>query len=298
MLGLFACSDKNADEADRLNSKAYAFHYRSLDSTVVYAQRALDVSEDYADGRAEALNNLAFVHISKMEFEKASKLLNDVQNITDNQVELLVSDVQMMRLCQRQSRNKDFYNYRESALRRLKRIKEEAHNLSPRLRKRMIYAETELYIVASVYFYYIGLPERAVIEQENIEPNGDIQQDTAQWLSYMYNVGAGGLISAPTKEAICQQEFEFLFRCYGLAMQSHYSYWEANSLQAISEHLIDKRQRRQLVRDNTTAITILNTDEMPDSLLAGNLAQRALVIFSSYGDVYQTAGAYRTLASC
>ena len=298
MLGLFACSDKNADEADRLNSKAYAFHYRSLDSTAVYAQRALDVSEDYADGRAEALNNLAFVHISKMEFEKASKLLNDVQNITDNQVELLVADVQMMRLCQRQSRNKDFYNYRESALRRLKRIKEEAHNLSPRLRKRMIYAETELYIVASVYFYYIGLPERAVIEQENIEPNGDIQQDTAQWLSYMYNVGAGGLISAPTKEAICQQEFEFLFRCYGLAMQSHYSYWEANSLQAISEHLIDKRQRRQLVRDNTTAITILNTDEMPDSLLAGNLAQRALVIFSSYGDVYQTAGAYRTLASC
>lgn len=298
MLGLFACSDKNADEADRLNSKAYAFHYRSLDSTAVYAQRAFDVSEDYADGRAEALNNLAFVHISKMEFEKASKLLNDVQNITDNQVELLVADVQMMRLCQRQSRNKDFYNYRESALRRLKRIKEEAHNLSPRLRKRMIYAETELYIVASVYFYYIGLPERAVIEQENIEPNGDIQQDTAQWLSYMYNVGAGGLISAPTKEAICQQEFEFLFRCYGLAMQSHYSYWEANSLQAISEHLIDKRQRRQLVRDNTTAITILNTDEMPDSLLAGNLAQRALVIFSSYGDVYQTAGAYRTLASC
>lgn len=298
MSGLFACSDKNADEADRLNSKAYAFHYRSLDSTAVYAQRALDVSEDYADGRAEALNNLAFVHISKMEFEKASKLLNDVQNITDNQVELLVADVQMMRLCQRQSRNKDFYNYRESALRRLKRIKEEAHNLSPRLRKRMIYAETELYIVASVYFYYIGLPERAVIEQENIEPNGDIQQDTAQWLSYMYNVGAGGLISAPTKEAICQQEFEFLFRCYGLAMQSNYSYWEANSLQAISEHLIDKRQRRQLVRDNTTAITILNTDEMPDSLLAGNLAQRALVIFSSYGDVYQTAGAYRTLASC
>ena len=298
MLGLFACSDKNADEADRLNSKAYAFHYRSLDSTAVYAQRALDVSENYADGRAEALNNLAFVHISKMEFEKASKLLNDVQNITDNQVELLVSDVQMMRLCQRQSRNKDFYNYRESALRRLKRIKEEAHNLSSRLRKRMIYAETELYIVASVYFYYIGLPERAVIEQENIEPNGDIQQDTAQWLSYMYNVGAGGLISAPTKEAICQQEFEFLFRCYGLAMQSNYSYWEANSLQAISEHLIDKRQRRQLVRDNTTAITILNTDEMPDSLLAGNLAQRALVIFSSYGDVYQTAGAYRTLASC
>ena len=35
---------------------------------------------------------------------------------------------------------------------------------------------------------------------------------------------------------------------------------------------------------------------MPDSLLAGNLAQRALEIFEQYGDVYQTAGAWRTLS--
>ena len=298
MLGLFACGNNNAEEADRLNTLAYAFHYRDLDSTAMYAQRAFDASANYANGRAEALNNQAFVYIAKMEFETASKLLADVQRITDNQVELLVADVQMMRLCQRQSRNKDFYNARESALRRLKRIKEEAYDLSPRLRKRMVYAETELYIVASVYFYYIGLPERAVAEQEHIAPNGDIQQDTAQWLSYMYNLGAGGLITAPTKAAICQQEFDYLFRCYTLAVQSNYPYWQANSMQALSEHLIPPAQRRQLVKDNATAITILNTDAMPDSLLAGNLAQRALVEFSNYGDVYQTAGAYRTLASC
>lgn len=37
---------------------------------------------------------------------------------------------------------------------------------------------------------------------------------------------------------------------------------------------------------------------MPLELLAGNFAQRALNIFSEYGDVYQTAGAYRTLAEC
>lgn len=37
---------------------------------------------------------------------------------------------------------------------------------------------------------------------------------------------------------------------------------------------------------------------MPEQLLAGNLAQRSLHIFQRYGDVYQTAGCYRTLASC
>ena len=95
VLGLFACGDKNVAEADRLNSMAYAFHYRNLDSTAAYAQRALNVSGNYAAGRAEALNNMAFVRISKMEFETASELLNDVKNVTDNQVELLVADVQL-----------------------------------------------------------------------------------------------------------------------------------------------------------------------------------------------------------
>ena len=42
----------------------------------------------------------------------------------------------------------------------------------------------------------------------------------------------------------------------------------------------------------------VNVDKMDDSLLAGNLATRALDIFNHYGDVYQTAGAYRTLAQC
>ena len=37
---------------------------------------------------------------------------------------------------------------------------------------------------------------------------------------------------------------------------------------------------------------------LPDSLIAGNLAERSLSIFQKYGDVYQTAGSYRTLASC
>lgn len=42
----------------------------------------------------------------------------------------------------------------------------------------------------------------------------------------------------------------------------------------------------------------VNTDAMPDSLLAGNLALRSMDLFNSFGDVYQIAGAYRTLASC
>lgn len=77
-----------------------------------------------------------------------------------------------------------------------------------------------------------------------------------------------------------------------------YPYWQANALQSISEHIQDPEQRDFLVKNNLPAFQYLNVEQMPLELLAGNFAQRALNIFSEYGDVYQTAGAYRTLAEC
>jgi hypothetical protein len=42
---------------DKLNNKAYAQHYRNLDSARIYADSAFALSVDYDDGKAEALNN-------------------------------------------------------------------------------------------------------------------------------------------------------------------------------------------------------------------------------------------------
>ena len=299
--GLFlfsACRPEYKSEVDKLNDISYSFHYRNLDSTKYYANKALSLSKDYDNGYAEALNNLAFVSIVKMNYDNAYKLLNAVLKTTDNQIELLVADIQFMRLCQRQSRNKDFYIYRESALHRLHRIKEEQSGLTLRQLKRLTYAKSEFDIVNSTYFYYIGLRKQAIEALDNIDPYGAIQQDTAQLLSYYYNIGSGGMITSGTSREIIQKEFDYLVKCYLLALQHNYPFWEANSMQAISEHLQDKKQRDMLIADNLPTMKFLNVDHMPDSLLAGNLAQRSLDIFIRYGDVYQIAGAYRTLAQC
>ena len=106
--GLFlfsACRPEYKSEVDKLNDISYSFHYRNLDSTKYYANKALKLSKDYDNGYAEALNNLAFVSIVKMNYDNAYKLLNAVLKATDNQFELLVADIQFMRLCQRQSRS-------------------------------------------------------------------------------------------------------------------------------------------------------------------------------------------------
>ena len=301
MVGLFllsACQSEYKTQVDRLNDISYSYHYRNLDSTKHYAEKALNLSQNYDNGHAEALNNLAFVSIVRMHYDNAYKLLNTTLKTTDNQIELLVADVQFMRLCQRQSRNKDFYIYRESAIHRLRRIKEEQSTLTIRQQKRLTYAKSEFDIVNSTYFYYIGLRKQAIDALNNIDPYGAIQQDTAQLLSYYYNIGSGGMISSGTGKEIIQKEFDYLMKSYLLSRQHNYPYWEANSMQAISEHLQDTKQRNMLIADNLPAMKYLNIDHMSDSLLAGNLAQRALNIFVKYGDVYQIAGAYRTLAQC
>jgi hypothetical protein len=293
-----ACSPAHQYEVDKLNSQSYALHYRNLDSTKVLAKRALALSGDYPTGYAEACNNLAFVAIAKMDYKLAKQWLNLVEERSDNQIELLIADVQNMRLCQREARNKDFYAYREKAMRRLRRIGEETDNLPPREYQRAVYAQSEFAVVASTYFYYVQLEKPMMQALNQIDPDA-LEQDTAQYLNYLYNYGSGGAITHGTQHEILQAEFDMLIRCYMLASGPNpYPYWQANALQAISEHIQDEDNREFLIRNNLPAFQYLNIEQMPADLLAGNFAQRALNLFSSYGDVYQTAGAHRTLAEC
>ncbi len=297
LLIMSACSRVNVRKVDSWNAMAYDFHYKNLDSTLLYAEKAAAEAARYDGGMAEAYNHKAFVSIARMKYRLAESQLDSVNAVTDNQVELLIADIQHMRLCQRQSRNKDFYTFRGKALARLKRISEEENMLNEHQRARMVYAKSEFDIVTSTYYYYVGLEQPSIEAIGNIQPYGEIQQDRAQLLNYLYNVGAGGIITQGTQEEVSLQEMDYLIRCYFMAIDGGYVFWEANSLQAMSEHLQDEGNRAAIL-DNYPSIREVNIENIEDSLLAGNFAQRSLDLFQYYGDVYQVAGAYRTLAQC
>lgn len=298
LLSFSACHD-NGDKAmvDMLNGRSYACHYSSLDSTMAYAAKAYKLAGDYGDGRAEALNNMAFVHIARMQYETADSMLSAIDGHTDNQVELLVADVQMMRLCQRMSANRRFYDYRESAMHRLQRIKEEPSELSSHLKSRMVYAESEMAIVTSTYYYYVGLQQESADAILSIDQNV-VKQDTAQYLNYLYNIGAGGVISAQSAEEVSQREFEHLMRCLLLARKTENLYFEANSMQSIADHLLDRTTGPTIYNNNPAAMRLLTPFTLSRDELAGAVAVEALDKFYAYGDIYQIAGAYRSLASC
>jgi signal transduction histidine kinase len=292
-----ACTRPDRQTVDRLNSQSYAYHYRNIDSTQHLAQQAYQMSEGYDAGKAEALNNLAFVHIVKMEYDEADRLLQEVTSVTDNQLQRFIAYVQQMRLCQRRSNNRAFHEYREQADLAMRRINEEREQLSSTEARLLLYGETEYAIVNSTYYYYVGLERQSIDALLSINPS-EIQKDTAQFLNYLYNIGAGGILTEGTQREINQQEFDHLMRCFLLARDSNYPYFAANALEALSEHLMDERDRSQLLTDNMPALKFINPEGVEEDMLAGWLAESSLNIFREYGDVYQIAGAYRTLASC
>lgn len=104
-----ACSRFDRQRVDKLNDLSYAYHYRNIDSTVYFANKALGISSGYDDGKSEALNNLAFASIIQMDYNKAKSYLDEASAATNNQIETLISEIQYMRLCQRMSRNREFY---------------------------------------------------------------------------------------------------------------------------------------------------------------------------------------------
>ena len=93
---LTACNQAGKARTDQLNELSYIFHYRNLDSTLYYAEQSIVAAQKcrYDGGYAEALNNKAFVSIARMQYDQAFRQLDSVAASTDDQIELLVSDIQ------------------------------------------------------------------------------------------------------------------------------------------------------------------------------------------------------------
>ena len=98
---LASCTRMDTSMPDEMNRRAYLLRYVDVDSSLHYANYAYTLSEDYPDGKAEAISHKAFVLYQQMHFSDAMKALDMVDSLTNNQVELLCADVLRMKVSQR-----------------------------------------------------------------------------------------------------------------------------------------------------------------------------------------------------
>ena len=286
-------------QADSLNHEAYLVRYKNLDLSESLAMEALEVGRSFSDMRAKALNNLGFCAFMRMDFDRADSLLREVYRETTNELECLVADVGMMKIYQRTSMNKEFYDYRHSALRRMKRIDEdETAFADPHFLNRYKYACTEYSITSAVYYYYLQQERESLEAIDEIDVDMELKDDTAQLLYYYYMKGSGGMYEAETSEEVVVGEFDYLLDCLRLSKEQGYVYFEANASQAMAELLKDRKNYELLMERRPGMMRVINRNDVPWEKLILGFTRYALELFNKYGDWYQISGTYRTMASC
>ena len=290
----FSCTDmvptKEVRLIDSLNGKAYAYRYRSLDSSYKYADAAYRQVNFYKSGKAEASNNLGFCAYMNMDFDRAEALHKEVYKLTKNELELLIADIGLMKICQRTAMNKEYYDYRNSALRRMKRIREESDLFADRHETlRLDYAFTEFFIVSSIYYYYLQQRQEA-IDALNQIPEDEALTDTNQLLYYHSIKGSASLVEANNPEERKLREFDQLYYTWRTAVQSKHPYFEGNGLQGLANLMVSPANFEFYRVRRTHALD--QFDFPVDSLMPLRMAQLALEKFREYDDLYQIAGAY------
>ena len=290
----FSCTDmvptKEVRLIDSLNGKAYAYRYRSLDSSYKYADAAYRQVNFYKSGKAEASNNLGFCAYMNMDFDRAEALHKEVYKLTKNELELLIADIGLMKICQRTAMNKEYYDYRNSALRRMKRIREESDLFADRHETlRLDYAFTEFFIVSSIYYYYLQQRQEAIASLNQI-PEDEVLADTNQLLYYHYIKGSASLVEANNPEERKLREFDQLYYTWRTAVQSKHPYFEGNGLQGLANLMVSPANFEFYRVRRTHALD--QFDFPVDSLMPLRMAQLALEKFREYDDLYQIAGAY------
>ena len=291
----FSCVDtaptKEVQHIDSLNQLAYTYRYRNLDSSCRAASQAYKEVSMYQQGKAEASNNLAFCAFMRMDFDNAERLYKEVYNLTKNELELLIADIGLMKIYQRTAMNKEFYDYRNSAIRRMKRIDEESNLFIDRHESaRLNYAFTEFFIVSAVYYYYLQQRAEAMASLNEIRQNEELAADTNQILYFHYIKGSAGLCEGKTPEDRKLEEFDELYTTWKMASEQGYLYFEGNGLQGLANLMASPGSYELFLNRRSHALTRFG---MPvDSLLPLRLGQMALERFRKYNDLYQIADAY------
>ncbi|KAA6341372.1 Adaptive-response sensory-kinase SasA, partial [termite gut metagenome] len=293
---LFSCIEtaptKEIQLIDSLNEQAYDYRYRDLDSSFHFASQAYKAAKFHRVGKAEACNNMAFCAFMRMDFDKAEELHKEVQNLTGHELERLISDIGLMKIYQQTAENKEFYDRRNSAVQRMRRISEDKTLfIDKHEKKRLCYAYTEFFIVSAIYHYHLRQYPEALASLNAINPNDMQDADTTQQLFYHYVKGASSLCEGNTQDIRTLNEFDELYTVQNMSSRCQYPYFEGIGLQGLADLLID-----HFTLFHTRRLHAIKQFGLPtDSLLPLHLAQKALSLFRKYNDIYRIADTYVTV---
>ena len=281
-----------------LNEKAISFLWNNLDSAEQYARLAQEVSGRHSDERAKAVNTLARVAFMKMDFTQAWNLYSSVPSITGNMLEVVASEIGLMRICQRTSDNVSFYEYRNSILLHLRALHEEQEALNEAQASRLLSLERSFRMESARYWFELEQLGQAGREMSYVVPDNLLREDHDRFLMYTYMHGLGIGLETYGQEEVASQRLRSLDNCLRSAVRYNNVRMQALSISAICSLLLEYGPENVLSGVSEDMLSRLNASDVQPELLPTQLALKALQLSASYGGQFEIIESERLLASC
>ena len=214
----------------------------------------------------------------------------------------LQREVKAMRQCQRKADNLNFYLHKNNAEKLIERYSSRQNSLSEAEQHQFLLSRGYYNIIYSDYLLQIGNRREAVrvVDRLAQDKTLNLNVDTMLWLNYLVHQGQAGYhpYGIRKNRKSIEQGYDCLMQCYILASRNGVDKYKAISMQWLSQYLLIDSIMGVVREFDPASLRYINEDGVADSLLAGNLAERALGIFLKQKDFYYTANAWRNLATC
>ena len=237
-----------------------------------------------------ARNALAYNAFMQMDYAKARALYASVVEEAQCEIERLAADVGLMALCYRISANRDFFDYRTAALRRILRIEEEGGVLPAADKERFVRAKIEFNIVSLCYFANIGLADEQEICAKYLAKELEGCDEAALRL-YARVITASSEVDAAKR-------LESLAVGLSLSRDRGFLWLAANYELLLAINLRNISLQGEQGAFLPSAVKVFNDKGLSPEELALSMAEGAVRDFTTYGDGFMKIEAMAVVASC
>lgn len=216
-------------------------------------------------------------------------------------IAVALQEVRKMDSCRVVAANRDFYLHKYKAEQIIERYSSKStltHNEAQALMK----AESGLAYSYTDYLLQVGKRADAynVMRQLSCNTSINLYSDTTQWLNFLYHQGkvyfSPYYVERDRQHIL--QGYDNLVQGYILSSRLHNDFYKGKFLLALSMYFQNDSIVALASGCDRASIRYLNEDDVADSLLAGNMAERSLDIFLRLNQPYYTAEAWLALARC
>ena len=278
------------EEADSLASCISDMRYRNAALLDSLAVDLIAVSGGNNELEMVARNAMGYSALMKMDYGYAEELYNSVVESSSCEIERLVADVGLMTISYRTSANREFFDYRARALRRIARINEDVEFLSSDDHERFYRAKIEFGIVSICYYSNLAMFEERASALEFLKSNFEKTDN------FHHKIYANMIIS--NNEGDRMERLRSLSSGLMDARIEGVGWLEANYELLLAISLRDSVSLMEWKNAGPDFLDMIVPEGVAFNDIPVFLAGDAMEKFNSYGDYYMKTEAIAVKASC